>query len=239
MSIPMRLPIHCLLPILLAAAPALAAAAAPGPGAEARVRAVAEQWLQQHYAQPGSRVEVHAEPLDPRLRLGGCALPLAASAPDHARVAPRMNVRVRCPQADGWSVRVPLQLKLYRKVLVASRPLLRGDGIVAADVHLEERDTTRLGYGYIENLDQVASRALARSLPAGSVLTPAALGGRRMVRAGDQVQLIAQLDGIEVRANGTALGSGDSGSRLRVRNGSSGRVIDAVVRGPGEVIALP
>jgi flagella basal body P-ring formation protein FlgA len=36
-----------------------------------------------------------------------------------------------------------------------------------------------------------------------------------------------------------ALGSGDSGARLRVRNGSSGRVIDAMVSAPGEVTALP
>jgi flagella basal body P-ring formation protein FlgA len=150
-----------------------------------------------------------------------------------------MSVQVRCARPDGWSVRVPVQLKIFRQVLVASRPLLRGDGVVTADVHSEERDITRLGYGYIESLDQLAGRALARPLSLGSVLTPAALGGRRMVRAGDQVQLVASLGGIEVRASGIALGSGDSGARLRVRNGSSGRVIDAVVRAPGEVVALP
>jgi flagellar basal body P-ring formation protein FlgA len=233
----MRPGLRCLF-VLLAAAPGLATAASAAT-TEHRVRAFAEQWLQQHYAQPGSRVETHAAALDSRLHLAECALPLDAHLPDNVRAAPRMSVLVRCPQADGWTVRVPVQLTLYRKVLVASRPLIRGDGIVAADVHPEERDITRLGYGYIENLDQVASRALSRPLRAGSVLTPAALGGRRMVRAGDHVQLIAELEGIQVRANGIALGSGDSGARLRVRNGSSGRVIDAMVRGPGEVTALP
>jgi flagella basal body P-ring formation protein FlgA len=59
------------------------------------------------------------------------------------------------------------------------------------------------------------------------------------VKAGDQVQLVSRLDGIEVRASGIALGSGDSGSRLRVRNGSSGKVVDAMVTAPGEVLALP
>ena len=57
------------------------------------------------------------------------------------------------PAGDaGWIVRVPMQVQLFRHVLVASRPLLRGDGLDAADVHVEERDITRLGYGYIENL---------------------------------------------------------------------------------------
>jgi flagella basal body P-ring formation protein FlgA len=130
-------------------------------------------------------------------------------------------------------------LSIWRQVLVASRPLVRGDGVVAADVHAEERDVARLPYGYIDNLDQVAERSLSRPLAAGSVLTPGALGGRQMVRAGDHVQLVAELDGIAVRAEGTALGGGDSGARLRVRNGSSGRVVDAVVRAPGVVVALP
>jgi flagella basal body P-ring formation protein FlgA len=47
------------------------------------------------------------------------------------------------------------------------------------------------------------------------------------------------LNGIEVRASGVALGGGDNGSRLRVRNGSSGKVVDAMVTGPGQVLALP
>ena len=221
----------------LAVAPvaAMATDATPAEGA----RAFAEQWLQQHYAQPGSRVQAHASALDPRLDLGACGVPLAASVTNETRPTPRMSVQVRCAQPDGWVVHVPVQLSVFRQVLVASRPLIRGDGVVAADVRAEERDITRLGYGYIESLDQLAGRALARPLTVGSVLTPAALGGRRMVRAGDHVQLVAQLDGIEVRADGIALGSGDSGARLRVRNGSSGRVIDAEVRGPGQVVALP
>lgn len=214
------------------------ATAADAPSSE-RVRAFAEQWLQQHYTQPGSRVQAQAAALDPRLVVAACGVPLSASIANQSRPTPRMSVQVRCAGPDGWSVRVPVALNVFRQVLVASRPLLRGDGVVAADVHAEERDITRLGYGYIESLDQLAGRALARPLAVGSVLTPAALGGRRMVRAGDQVQLIATLGGIEVRASGIALGSGDSGARLRVRNGSSGRVIDAVVRAPGEVLALP
>jgi flagellar basal body P-ring formation protein FlgA len=65
------------------------------------------------------------------------------------------------------------------------------------------------------------------------------LGGRRMVRAGDHVEMVARLGGIEVRADGVALGGGDNGARLRVRNESSGKVVDAMVSAPGMVVALP
>jgi flagellar basal body P-ring formation protein FlgA len=203
------------------------------------VRTVAEQAIRQQYAMPGSRVEVTAGSLDLRLQLAECRLPLRAVVARDAAAAVRMTVAVQCPQEGGWTVRVPLQVQLFRNALVTSRPLLRGDGVSAADVHVEERDVTRLGYGYIENLEQVAGRSLARAVASGSVLSPGMLGGRRMVRAGDHVEMLARLDGIEVRADGVALGSGDNGARLRVRNESSGKVVDAMVSAPGVVVALP
>jgi flagella basal body P-ring formation protein FlgA len=203
------------------------------------VRAAAEQAVREHYAMPGSRIEIAPGSLDLRLQLAECGQPLRALIGGNAQVSSRMTVSVQCPQDGGWTVRVPLQVKVWRTVLVASRPLLRGDGVGAADVHGEERDITRLGYGYVENLDQVAGRSLARAVARGSVLSPGALGGRRMVRAGDHVQMVARLDGIEVRADGIALGSGDNGARLRVRNESSGKVVDGMVSAPGVVVALP
>ena len=205
----------------------------------ASVRAAAKQAMQDHYAQPGSRSVVTTEPLNLRLKLAPCLMPLRVIISDQVQARSRMSVPVQCPQPDGWTVRVPVQLQLFRSVLVSSRALLRGDGIGAADVHPEERDVTRLGYGYIENLQQIAGRTLARAMARGTVLSPGALGGRRMVRAGDHVQMVARLGGIEVRAEGLALGSGDDGARLRVRNASSGRVVDAIVSAPGVVVALP
>ncbi len=202
-------------------------------------RAKAEQWLRDQYANAGGRVVAQAAALDPRLNLAPCAAPLSAGLQEGTRLGPRMSVVVRCPQADGWTLRVPVQLQVFRQVLVVIRPLQRGDGIHPDDVRSEERDITRLGYGYVSDIGDAAGRSLSRALGAGSVLTPGALGGRSAVRAGDQVQLVSRLDGIEVRASGVALGGGDSGSRLRVRNGSSGKVVDAMVTAPGVVLALP
>ncbi len=204
-----------------------------------QVRATAAQAVRDHYARPGSRIVVATDPLDLRLQLAACEQPLQAIISDQAQARSRMTVAVRCPQAGGWTVRVPIRLQLFRAVLVSSRALLRGDGIGADDVHAEERDVTRLGYGYIENFQQIAGRSLARAVARGTALNPGTLGGRRMVRAGDHVQMLARMEGIEVRADGVALGSGDNGARLRVRNVSSGLVVDAIVSAPGVVLTLP
>lgn len=199
----------------------------------------AEAWLRTKLSQPGTRVEVHADPLDSRLKLPACPQAPQASMPSRTRITSRISVELRCPVANGWRIRIPVSVHMYRTVLVTTRPLQRGDGIRPGDLKSEERDVTRLGYGYIAQFDQVSGRALARPLNAGSVLIPADLAKRNAVHAGDHVQLIANFGNVQVRANGMALGNGDVGARLRVRNDSSGRTITAVVQSPGVVEALP
>lgn len=218
---------------------ALAGHVYAAPTTAASVRAAAEQAVRAQYGQTGSRVVIVPEPLNARLRLADCAQALQTRMPPHQGATSRVAVTVSCPGNAGWAIRVPVQIQLFRQVLVTTRPLARGDSVGLGDVHTEERDVARLGYGYVESLDQIAGRSLARPLNAGSVLDPGQLQSRQVVRSGEQVQLIAQLDGIEVRTSGMALDGGDTGAHLRVRNEHSGRVVDGVVLGAGEVKALP
>ena len=203
------------------------------------VRAAAEQVVRVQYAQTGGRVVIMPEQLNSRLRLAPCPQALQARLPTDQRASSRVAVSVSCPASTGWTIRIPVQLQIYRQVLVTTRPLARGDSVGPGDVRSEERDITRLGYGYVDSLDQVTGRSLARPLSPGTVLQPGQLNGREMVRAGDQVELVAQLGGIEVRTTGQALDGGDTGARLRVRNGHSGLIVPGIVLAAGEVKALP
>jgi flagella basal body P-ring formation protein FlgA len=168
------------------------------------VRAAAADWLQQHRALPGSRMSTEAGALDSRLQLADCAAPLEASLPGNRPLGARVSVTVHCPVPGGWTVRVPVRVKMVTNVLVTSRPLARGDGIGA-----------------------------------GTVLTPGMLAGRQAVRIGDAVSMEATVEGVTIHADGVALGAGDTGARLKVRNATSGKVLDAIVSGPGTVAVLP
>ncbi|MDF3982123.1 flagellar basal body P-ring formation chaperone FlgA [Luteibacter sp. PPL201] len=204
-----------------------------------QVRDIAVAWLRQNRTLPGARMEADAVALDSRLRLADCPMTPDASLPGNRALGARVSVTVHCPVPGGWTVRVPVRVKLFTPVLVTSRPLTRGDGIGAADVHSEERDVASLAYGYIAALDQVEGRALARPINAGTVLTPGMLAGRQAVRVGDAVSMEATVDGVTIRADGVAMGAGDAGARVKVRNASSGRIVDAVISGPGVVAVLP
>lgn len=203
------------------------------------VRVAAVTWLQQNRALPGARMTAEADPLDSRLRLADCPKPLESSLPGNRPLGARASVAVHCPVPGGWTVRVPVRVKMFSNVLVTTRPLARGDGIGAGDVHAEERDVASLAYGYVAELGQIDGRSLARPLSAGTVLTPGMLAGRQAVRIGDSISMQADVEGVVIRVAGVAMGAGDTGSRLKVRNASSGKVLDAVVTGPGTVAVLP
>lgn len=186
-----------------------------------------------------SRLVAEAEALDPRLRLPACAGELQVQPPDLDRGASRVSVAVSCASGQGWSVRVPVRVQMFRKVLVSSRALARGDVIGAGDVHAEERDVARLGYGYLVDPAQLYGRHLRRALGAGTVLTPGMLTPREVVQRGQQVSLVARTDGILVRADGVALQAGDRGDLVRVRSVSCDCVVQGRVRDPGIVETLP
>ncbi|GLQ99946.1 flagellar basal body P-ring formation chaperone FlgA [Dyella mobilis] len=204
-----------------------------------QLRSAAEQAVRTQYSIAGSRVVITPTMLNPRLRLAACPGTLQTHLPNRQGTPSRVAVAVSCSSGPHWTIQVPVQMQVFRQVLVTSRPMARGDIAGPADVHTEERDIARLGYGYIESLDQLTGHSLSRPLMAGAVLEPGDLNGREVVKAGEEVSLVADLGGIEVRTSAVALDGGDTGSHLRVRNGESGRIIDGIVTGAGQVEALP
>jgi flagellar basal body P-ring formation protein FlgA len=204
-----------------------------------QLRAAAEQAVRAQYGDAGSRVVIVPTKLSERLRLAPCSVPLQTHVPNRMGTPSRVPVAVSCTGTPGWTIQVPVQMQVFRQVLVTSRPLARGDMVGPADVHVEERDITHMGYGYIQSVDQIAGHAIAHPLIEGVVLEPGDLTGRETVHSGEEVSLVADDGGIEVRTSGMALDGGDTGAHLRVRNDSSGRIINGIVLGAGEVQALP
>lgn len=232
---PLVLPWLALLPALAAVAAVAATRVEP----LARIQDAALKAVRTAAPAHASRVRLHAQPLDARLRLAACAQPLQTSLPGGRVRGNRVSVAVACTGPQPWTVRVAVSVHLYMKVLVTTRALARGDHLGAGDLGLVERDLSTLGYGYVTDPAQLAGRALARPVNAGAVLTPAMLAHREVVRRGDRVTIESGSGAVRVRAVAEALGAGDDGQRIRVRNLSSGQVVDATVVGPGRVRALP
>lgn len=217
----------CLAALLAVAGPSAAAAAPLQPVADIAAAASAAALGLAPPATPGLQVEEAR--VDERLRLPRCERPLGAEAAPGSRIGGRITIEVRCPH-PAWRVFVPVSLAVRRPVVVAARPLPAGRALEAGDLTLAERDLHGLPRGYYTRVEDAVGQEVARALGAGEALTPAILRAGTVVRRGQQVTLLARTGGLAVRMGGEALADAGPGQRIRVRNLSSGREVEGVVR---------
>ncbi|MEX6503093.1 flagellar basal body P-ring formation chaperone FlgA [Pseudomonas zhanjiangensis] len=181
------------------------------------------------------RHEIEVNRLDPRLRLPLCDKELTTSLESPAEPIGRTTVRVRCEGASPWTVFVPAQVRLYREVVTAIRPLKREKVLTVDDISLAERDLGLLNQGYLTTLQQALGRKLTRPLQPDQIVAPSFIEQAEVIRRGDQVVISARSASINVRMQGEALSDGALGKQIRVRNLRSQRVIRARVTAPGQV----
>ena len=169
--------------------------------------------------------------VDPALRMAACSQPLQA-VPTSARV-----VQVRCPDAPGWRVYVPVQVRRVAEVVVLTEPVKAGEVITADMLAVRKRDMAGEGAGFADPA-AVVGRAPRRGMALGSALTEPDLAEGQLLRRGDPVVLVSRFDGIEVRVSGRALGQASPGGAVSVENIESRRIIRGRLVGDGIVEVL-
>lgn len=225
--------------LLCAALSVGAAAAAAAIQPLESIRGAAERFVRSQMPPGQMDVVIAATRLDPRLRLARCAGPLAASLLAGERLQAQVSVAVGCRRGADWTIYVPVTVQSRIHVLALRTPQVQGARLNTADVVSETRLVSGLAVGYLADSSQLAHGTLRHSLPAGAVLTSEDLLPDFMVRQGEQVTLVAAIDGIEVRAAGLALQNGRQGALIRVQNASSSRVVQGVVQSDRVVDVIP
>lgn len=172
--------------------------------------------------------------LDSRLRLVACSQPLDAVA-SSARM-----VQVRCPDAPGWKLYVPVTVRREADVVVVSGPVRAGVPIDASQLSVQRRDVGAAAGPVFTDPSQLAGRVPTRSMGQGAVPTEGDLQQGQPLKRGDPVVLVSRTGGIEVRMPGTALGAAQVGDRVAVQNTASGKVVRGrLTSEPGTVDVLP
>lgn len=180
-------------------------------------------------------LEVLPDRLDPRLRLSPCEGSLEAFwSPGSAELG-QTTVGVRCDGTKPWKLFLPTRVKLLQPVVVASRPLARGQRLGKDDLALEKRDLGTLRGKTIQNPTQVLGYLMRRGVPAGRALHTALLEAPVLVERGRRVRMAVQAQSIDITMTGVALEDGALGETVRVRNPASSRVVEGVVVGPAQV----
>ncbi len=206
--------------------------------AHADIAQVAEIAAAEMLPPAAGRRTLQAGPIDQRLRMPLCSVPMQAETPASLARGERMTVLVSCAEPQAWRLHVPVAIAEMAEVVVARGTLPADSVLEASHLALEERDVTQLRQGYLNETSTVIGQRLRRSMSAGQVLQPAMLKVDPLVRRGQRVTLFAASGMIEVKMAGLALANGAEGQRIPVRNLSSEREIEGVVRSAQRVEVL-
>ena len=201
----------------------------------ASIRLQAEDYLQ-HYAYPSPYPpEFKVGHLDDRLKLKPCPTPLLIEFTHQNRIQGNTTLNIRCEGDVRWQLLLPARVDLYDDVMVAAAPLQRGQNLDKSLVNIEKRNISRLNNGYYTLNDRVDELEARRNLKRGAILTTANLRPRLLVKTGQHVTILLEYGDLKIKASGQALRSARQGEVVKVRNNQSGRVVEAVVSGEGQV----
>lgn len=180
-------------------------------------------------------VDVRVRPLDQRLRPTQCDQPLEIVRPHAGRALGPVSYGVRCDGSTPWTLYLRADVSAAIDLPVLRTGLPRGALISEADLEMRQRRITSPAMDLIVDPTMAIGMELKRPLAAGSALHHAQVALPELVTRGQTVTLVAGSDGLEVRMQGKAMGSGAAGDRLMVTNLRSGRRVEGVVLADGSI----
>jgi len=180
---------------------------------------------------PKTRVEYSVAPLDNRLNVADCSKPVKIETRDNGQPNARINLQVSC-QPENWSIYLPIDLAMYRPVVVSVKPLTHGSTIEADDVQLTEYNVSQITGSYMSSLDEVIGKDVKRSIAAGLPVQEQQLMPPLMVKRGEAVMIRASSSIVAVKVSGIAMTDGRLGEQIRIKNDSSSRIVSATMVGP-------
>lgn len=214
------------------------AASADAPKASqdhAQIRNVVAAFVQQQTAALPGKASYQIDEIDRRIALPGCAKLEAFLSPGSQLIG-KTSVGVRCNETNGWSIFVPVQIKISQNLLVSVRQLPLGHLLQEQDIAIQTTDISKAS-GFTDP-KQVIGKVLRYGITAGQILREDMLRQPYSVMQGQTVQVATQGSGFSIRNEGVALNNASEGQTVQVRV-KSGRVISGIARPAGLVEIVP
>ncbi|MFT6275203.1 MAG: flagella basal body P-ring formation protein FlgA [Halioglobus sp.] len=202
---------------------------------ESIIAAAAESGTQRAKKRGYESVKTEVRPLDSRLRLPQCSQALSTLTPPTEQVLGPVNIGVRCSGDKPWTIYVRANVSATQSVPVLARPVARGTIITSGDLLMVEQPLHSAAKGAIYDPNHIIGMELVRALDAGSQIRINQLRLPKVVLRGQQVTLIANFNGLDVRIQGKALKDAAAGDRVTVTNLSSGKRVEGIARTDGTV----
>jgi flagella basal body P-ring formation protein FlgA len=169
-------------------------------------------------------------PIEAHTQFEKCARPIRPFVGSGQHMKDRITIELRCQDPKPWHLYVPVRIVGTSSVAVAVHAIVAGTVIKASDLKVEERDTSDLPLGFLDDPAIAVGLTASRPIAGGAYLTNQLLVAAKAVQRGQSVTLLADAGGISVRMAGKALSDGLINQRVRVQNLSSGKIVEGIAR---------
>ncbi len=155
------------------------------------------------------------------------------------------TVRLTCPDVDGFKIAVRTRVDsfvddeetltvpnldreaTFAKFVVLTKSLQTGEIINADDVRLVKSDTNP-GLGHFRDIDDVLGRKAKRALTINQIIRARHLELDYTIRKDQSVIIESKIGSVTVVSAGIALDNAQLGDRVRVKNNSSGLLVEGI-----------
>ncbi|MDO8206545.1 MAG: flagellar basal body P-ring formation chaperone FlgA [Gallionella sp.] len=201
----------------------------------AALKATVDTFVRQQTAGLPGKVAFNVDEIDRRIALRQCSK-IEAFLPTGSQLIGRVSIGVRCSDPNGWSIFIPVQIKITRDLLISARPLSMGQIVHEEDLARQTTETTQ-NVG-LTDARQVIGKVLRYSIAAGYTLREDMLRTPYSVKQGQSVKLSIQGGGFSLSSSGVALNNASEGETVQIRT-SSGRVVSGIAGAEGVVQINP
>jgi len=163
-----------------------------------------------------------------------------ADAPLYDPTKTRFEATVYAPadalEADRVSIKV--MGKVFRTVDIPElvRPIAAGEVIRARDIQMVRLHADQVAATTINDPDMLADKSARRVLPTGQPIRVSDVSAPVMVVKNNLVNVTINTARLSIVMQGKAMEDGAEGDTVRVVNTRSGKIVQGVVSGKGEVV---
>ncbi|AJJ63431.1 flagellar basal body P-ring formation chaperone FlgA [Yersinia aldovae] len=206
----------------------LASQAAPHQALAANLSAQVNQFFQQQYPDKESQVAVIIK--TPQSQWPQCEMP-EITLPTHSRPWGNVSLSVRC---NGQRRFIQTQVQVSGRYAVATRRLAAGEKISMPDIEMKQGRLDTLPPGALLDTHFAQGAVSLRQINAGQPLTRNMLRRLWVIKAGQDVQILAQGEGFNINSTGKAMNNAAVQDSVRVRM-ASGQIVSGTVADNGTI----
>ena len=124
---------------------------------------------------------------------------------------------------------------VYESVLLAGRPLKKGQAVTRDDFYFEKMNLFDLGHTYIKDFRVIEGKQLKNNIKKGEPVRDDFFKAPYLVKKGDVVNLVVKNETLRIVTSGVCMENGQQDTLIRVENIGSGKEVRGIVKGKSKV----